>query len=940
MTTRSLSVEIHSVDSIEDCSSLPLEISRIYRTLTAPLPSWCAKGPYPFLSAGSLPLLSELSQLPITVYSDSDHTPHPLGDVLNLALSTVSDIRSLIGHYGSSRSAVPFVSSLMRVLAHVCAKDAIILTGAAFLRPRTTTPQRRGFDGIATMLACHPVHSFEKGSKSLTSGSLPDTIGDSPDASLPAVYPMQMDSESDCFPSGASSLDVPLDAHVPPGRGRHPGAVLPFFCVADIDNIVDLMSTVACQRHVWGIAQPVIGFALSESGVVAKFVLSWLDPATGTVHITCPAGDTALKQPAPFGIFDFTNVAAALSFAQLVLSLSDDFATISEHAIAGCENNRLDWRSDKVPSEDGESWKDRVTRWVYDVEISCGKSSSLPPTPPASPPEGVSPHPSEPSEKSMASSVRKGTPGSHPPEGDRPTAKSHNSSSTFAGVSAKGFDPSDTERADILTWIFDRRVQLCGLIPMAGTVDSEEINEKIAAYNDISQFLWPPSWTTNSPPPVDAALSDVRSVLLNQAVDIQKVAYSSGEQRAAHSPSKRAVLKPAHERFLEEHMSTLLSASVGAFTLHTKRFGIKVNEAESRHDWDALLYRFYTVNGEDASPYVLLEKTIHFARNQAADRMDTMDAASFIEDQEKQAKEYRDSCFTAQLQATALSLSYPVITQAITASTHANALVGNVAKFLGHQDRSKRRMQKRSGKEPRDGICDAVLFAAIPDEWELIEDAEFIRNAHAEALPAIPSLARRETQLQQFTHQLQNPFYACTTDISPDFPAPNPDTIRSFKNCLLLPHAVAEYKKSSHTEGKALNQGRMYLVSLVAFYSAFGIEDYPFYCLVTSGKLGAILMAWKSSKRERTYLIERNVRKFDVSSPIQAYHFATFLLRLRDDQEQLKRRVEARLKDGGVDRNRLREWRKSAQVAETEAMAEIDRGSDTEAVERAEGSAT
>jgi hypothetical protein len=298
MMTRSLSVEIHSVDSIEDSSSFPLEISRIYRTLAAPLPSWCAKGPYPFLSAGSLPLLSELSQLPTTVYSDSDHTPHPLRDVLNLVLSTVSDIRSLIGHYGSSRSAVPFVSSLMRVLAHVCAKDAIILyfashphertycsqlmhrTGAAFIRPRTTTPQRRGFDGIATMLACHPVHSFEKGSKSLSSGSLPDTISNSSDASLPAVYPMQMDSESDCSRSGASSLDVPLNAHVPPGRGRQQGAVLPFFCVADLDNIVDLMSTVACQRNVWGIAQPVIGFALSEAGVVAKFVLSWLDPAT------------------------------------------------------------------------------------------------------------------------------------------------------------------------------------------------------------------------------------------------------------------------------------------------------------------------------------------------------------------------------------------------------------------------------------------------------------------------------------------------------------------------------------------------------------------------------------------------------------------------------------------------------------------------------------
>ncbi|KAJ7093673.1 hypothetical protein C8R44DRAFT_890586 [Mycena epipterygia] len=556
------------------------------------------------------------------------------------------------------------------------------------------------------MLACHLVQSFGKGSESLTSGSLTDTIGESLDASLPAVYLMSVDSESDCPRSDASSLDVPLDANVLPRRGRHLSAVLPFFCVADIDNIVELMTTVACQRHVWGIPQPAIGFVLSEPGIVAKLVLSWVDPATHIVHIACPTTDTASKQPAPIGVFDFTNVAAALSFAQLVLSLSDDFAIISECAISRYENNRLDWRSDNVPSENVGSWKDRVARWiVWQVLVSSSHS-------PSSPPEGVSPYPSEPSEKPMLSGIGKGKAVSHLPEGDRPTIKSHNSSSTFAGVSAKGFDSSDTERADILTWIFDRRVELCGLIPMTGTVDSGEINEKIAAYYDMCQFLWPSSWNTG----------------------------------AAPSPTKRAVLKPEHERFLEEHMSIMLSASVGAFTLHNKRHGIKVNEAESRHDWDALLYRFYTVDGEGASR---LENSIHFARNEAADRMDTMHATSFIEDQEKQAKQYRDYCFAAQLQATTLSLSYPVVTQTITASTHANALVGNVAKSLCDEDRYKRRMQKRSGKEPRNGICDAILFAAIPDEWELIKDAEFIRSAHAKASPAIP-LIRKETELQQF----------------------------------------------------------------------------------------------------------------------------------------------------------------------------------------------
>ncbi|KAJ7508088.1 hypothetical protein B0H11DRAFT_2218087 [Mycena galericulata] len=118
-----------------------------------------------------------------------------------------------------------------------------------------------------------------------------------------------------------------------------------------------------------------------------------------------------------------------------------------------------------------------------------------------------------------------------------------------------------------------------------------------------------------------------------------------------------------------------------------------------------------------------------------------------------------------------------------------------------------------------------------------------------------------------------------------------------FKTHLILPHAVVEYKKYSDDEGNTLNQGRMYLVSLVAFYSALGIEDYPFFS------------------------------KFDISSPIQAFHFATFLLRLRDDQEKLKKRVEAKLRVG-VDATAVREWRKLSQIGEDDEDSETDAPSD------------
>ena len=149
------------------------------------------------------------------------------------------------------------------------------------MRPRTTTPHRGGFDGVATLLACHSVGGFAR-----DLSSSPDMVDERSRFSLPAVYSMSVDSASASSSSGASCIDVPLEAHVIPGRGRHLYVLLPFLCVADTNHIVDLMSSVACQRHVWGIPTPAIGFALSKSGTTATLVTSWVDLSTAC-HPPC-----------------------------------------------------------------------------------------------------------------------------------------------------------------------------------------------------------------------------------------------------------------------------------------------------------------------------------------------------------------------------------------------------------------------------------------------------------------------------------------------------------------------------------------------------------------------------------------------------------------------------------------------------------------------------
>ena len=68
-----------------------------------------------------------------------------------------------------------------------------------------------------------------------------------------------------------------------------------------------------------------------------------------------------------------------------------------------------------------------------------------------------------------------------------------------------------------------------------------------------------------------------------------------------------------------------------------------------------------------------------------------------------------------------------------------------------------------------------------------------------------------------------------------------------------------------------------------------------------------------------TFLFDREVRQFDISSPIQALQYATFLLRLKRQADQDKAELTDRIL-GYYRTNKLtqspRPWHKAAQIAE------------------------
>ncbi|KAJ7784975.1 hypothetical protein DFH07DRAFT_872930 [Mycena maculata] len=928
--TTKLQVTQHilSLDCIEDFSGWPSAILSIYHTLGLPLLSCCAIGPR---------LLQPTEQ------------PR-LADVFNLVVSAVTDIQSLVELYGPSRSAAPFVLPLLRVLVRICVQEAMISTEAPFVRPRTKTPDSDNFDGVATMLACHVLE-----------GDVPVPSESSEDSTTVASETAYPGASSHVESDPSPSFNGPLGAHILPGRGVHAYAALPFLCIADQDNIVDLMTSVACQRHVWGDLDPVVGFVLS--GTVMRLVLSWLDPATSTVHIASSTSN---------GVFDLTDTASALSFTQFIFNLPPHFASILERAKelakVGFGNNALDWRLDSLlPSHESEDWHDRVAQWLRNVEMP----SSLSSLPTTSPSTEMSPNPSQQS------------------TGERSTKSEQSEikrqySSSYADRAIR--DLADPE-GQLLTWMFDRSVQTIGRIPFVALpgrelrAEQEDINKKIALYDDMCGLRRLDNGVTL--PPVDEAVSPIRQQLISQL-----------PEPVADPTKDLPVLPPLHQKILFGRLSGLLSAVAGAYTMRAKRDNVPVYEAENRHDWDALLYHFYCQATDVISPYVMLEHMILYPRNDLADEIPSPSVLTsdfILKYSEHRLTSRINLCRDAQRSAVVAGLGSPVSELARSAVIQASDVDLIWMEYVGNSDELWRLIAKRSDLEPAQGKCDAILFMMVPEKSHLSKKIGIIQQAkstvsasdegasgggamttksntsggstRATPKPRNPALVRASDEgapgdgattaksiktvgsaratskpgnppvVRRINDGLLERPFAATTPGPPPVPHNGlpPVGLTSFHGDLLLPHATAEYKKHGESESKALNQGRFYLISVVSFYAALGIVDRPFYGIITEGNRGAILMAWKSkptpkpesklkkqpqSKSEepaQIYIMERNVCLMDISKPLEAFQFATFLIRLREDQEDLKKLVQKNLDSDEIAVAKFEQWRKSAQ---------------------------
>ncbi|KAG2072970.1 hypothetical protein BDR04DRAFT_1152855 [Suillus decipiens] len=962
-------------------------------------PSHCSDSP----SNDSEHLASALSSMfsePLVSHEALAPESYTAKDFQILIQSTAVGLSALaeLPYYGDERSTVPLWSQLLHALSNTLSPDVMILENASFIMPRAQNVASQPLnliDGRATLIAAHAIFSAPR-THSDTSRTSSRNEEDE-DESMHSA-------DSNSSDGSVESLNLPLQAHMLSGRGRRLSAVLPVLLVADSHNIVPLICSTLYQRHVWGIRQPVVGLCCSSTGTIATTIFGWLDPDQSeeghmATHLAL-AADIGLDSL--MGVFDFTDTRSAINLAQFILGLRTHFedikGSISIEAVDSL--TPLRWRSDlpDFETQPGGPLDERVASWTHQVHVetssSEASSSSSPHTPPplsdtalvsyetmsspllATIVEDEEVHGAKirvPQEARATNVKGQGSQQSSSKRTSKRTSTTPRSlsevrtstpsrapspypNSQFAALSDTGLNDSMT----LSNWLFERHAFTVGRIP----VQSEElakktgINTMVELYDEMTAFTWS---------------DNIKTTLLNAQVDCFVSGIRANLCRMNSGPNCQSSANdvPSLEdvEFISSKLSALLHAVRCACQCDDTAKLQGANEADRRHEWDALLLNFFQPIPSQRD--VLLERQLNLARNFAAD--DTSFASRAI----KVTREYQDFCTEQErcIEETAGSWEQAAAAenQAIQFShdIKRRLLMGNFAEVIADH----------SSKEPVTGKCDAILgipcsgvatamlqgisatekdkfsksFMLVqgpkPDKLDTsmqetphqIETPVGHRpNTTSATLLHVPSSSRVPESRKPDRNQLRNPFLhhpdrnqvtqTQEAILSRDAPCDEPS-----QQNLLLPVLLAEYKKKDESAiSTSMNQMKTYLVSAVTFLSKLGIVDKPVFGLIVNGTLGAVTMAWK--KNNQIYIMERNTRYYDIRDPLQALQFVSILPRLARHGLDLCDLLEKQLAIIDVKELQSKPWSKLPQRQEDKRLAAAQQTRSEEVVAQDHGS--
>ncbi|KAH7923386.1 hypothetical protein BV22DRAFT_1093046 [Leucogyrophana mollusca] len=543
--------------------------------------------------------------------------------------------------------------------------------------------------------------------------------------------------------------------------------------------------------------------------------------------------------------------------------------------------------------------------------------------------------------------------------------------SVFATMTDTGLDND----LSISNWLFERGAFTIGRIRLPGeTAEEKDINEKIAFYDEMTAFSWPDSWKSEKElPAVDKDMETYRTNLFEgYLLNRNSISGSLGDDDTD---------------FISNRLSALLGITHGAYSREAASNDRSANEAERRNPWDVLFTRFYMLQTKHSYNNffdVLLERTLNCPRNPAAD-----DFPVFFKSQIPLVAQYLAHCGAALKMISQSPSISATLLQAMKQAASASNLATNFQTAIFDRSMDSQALhasiRHHSTREPETGRCDVILVAPCPDlassirsslprgvlkdkflhRFALIRhpgyedglemtgespNVEESRSAD-ESVPAKSRPVHLQTSLKSSKpvaiqdkladreKYLENSF---SVNPSPLVSSPTPERAqdgrkkqRSQRNHdldLLLPVLVAEYKKKSASSVfQSMNQTRIYCVSSLKFLEAIGVTNQPVFGLVVCGTQGVLWLAW--SNGQKTFIMERNVRQYDLQDPLQTLQLAIFLSRLSRHGAQLQAIVRA--KQGEIiDRAKemtLPAWSKISQIDEQSPVvkAVVDPGQTT-----------
>ncbi|KAK0221438.1 hypothetical protein IW262DRAFT_1373817 [Armillaria fumosa] len=559
---------------------------------------------------------------------------------------------------------------------------------------------------------------------------------------------------------GPSSLDVSFHVHVLPGRGRRVNAVLPVICIADKENIVPLVASVAYQRRVWGIEDPVVGVILAKDGFSAQVVLGWTDPPDLCSDSESPDDDTFDGLPMVHiaysdspcvanGVFILTDPISTLAFSQFIVELRDQYDKVAQKCCDSrtAANSTFTWRSDLIDPPRLSDWREQteefVASWIRGLRTPSSVDTEDDP-----PPYPITPPPTQPFDHTPTSDLMKKVGGGNDPDisqrlgtvqGGKQTgykgattsksvsksikskstselsatlpsiSKSIQSCSEFAKRAEYGINPSDP--LSMTTYTYERYVLSISALTLSlsDVANRERINGFVSIYNTLSCFRDPTWQQEEELPDVEGAyLEAVRRCFWKQLVAVRK----------RQVPNIRPV-NELHEPIISERLSLFFWVTLGAFCRGQRK---SVNEAESRLQWDTLI--FHVLNSrasQENGVHIrsLFERSLLLSRNRFIDDLNSgREMEAIMSDASIRANEYHSICLASQAAVNSMdstsAADHRVMKMqeaaaslvALHLSTETDDLKGLKASATA---RAKSSILRRASIEPHTGICDAVV---------------------------------------------------------------------------------------------------------------------------------------------------------------------------------------------------------------------------------------